>query len=559
MSLNKGGSATPAAPAKPPVALEISRLEHLLRELALRCAQLSQEQERLEHMWLELQLLNQALATRNREMLGQLRTVERELAGEKLHACATAERHALHVAELERRLAQLQDIIIRQEVTIEELRHEVTRTPPRIASPQTHNDDQYLLLHRLYQALALDYELQQTLRLVLVEQIEHLSAENTKLEAACRALQERMDELVHDQMSKAVGREFVHYHNHSTNFSHMEGDTSDEAPSADVSMDASLDASNLSLDSPNLAMELQQYREAQEQRHKAQELQHAESTPTDPTSATPVLGAPHQFQFPHTPALPHLRLMKLSSRTPLPRKHYALRLELHIPRPPRHAHTMSTDILPVQVEFESPRKSLLPPPVPRLVLYPERVLPLHTAHQTIRRLEFELQLMKLHNEKLLAYIGFELQRGKPSKKVEYLDAKLIRRSKQMLGQKKVFRCASATALRGSSALIRPRASAGNLRVVTELGVQELLLPELLLYEDLSEDNAWWEPVAMDPPLVVHKQRLFRHPPRSLARSVLRRRISDVVFPWLPVHVMLHLVTRYCLVVQLASEESVGVE
>ncbi|KAM9886599.1 hypothetical protein OXX79_014092, partial [Metschnikowia pulcherrima] len=71
--------------------------------------------------------------------------------------------------------------------------------------------------------------------------------------------------------------------------------------------------------------------------------------------------------------------------------------------------------------------------------------------QEITKLKFELQSLRLHNEKLLSYIGFELQkqkknikklsskqnlRPKPSHPMEYSDAKLIERSKEMLIHKK---------------------------------------------------------------------------------------------------------------------------
>ena len=88
-----------------------------------------------------------------------------------------------------------------------------------------------------------------------------------------------------------------------------------------------------------------------------------------------------------------------------------------------------------------------------------------TRHE-ITKLKFELQSLRLHNEKLLSYIGFELQKQKknikkltkkqstrtlrsyPSKKkMEYSDAKLIERSKEMLIQKKrVLRSVSINAI-----------------------------------------------------------------------------------------------------------------
>lgn len=66
--------------------------------------------------------------------------------------------------------------------------------------------------------------------------------------------------------------------------------------------------------------------------------------------------------------------------------------------------------------------------------------------QEIMKLKFELQSLKLHNEKLLSYIGFELQKQKRNIKklsskqnlrpIEYSDAKLIEKLKNMLIHKK---------------------------------------------------------------------------------------------------------------------------
>lgn len=70
--------------------------------------------------------------------------------------------------------------------------------------------------------------------------------------------------------------------------------------------------------------------------------------------------------------------------------------------------------------------------------------------QEITKLKFELQSLRLHNEKLLSYIGFELQKQKKNirklssksslrglnKRFEYSDAKLIEKSKDLLIHKK---------------------------------------------------------------------------------------------------------------------------
>lgn len=80
--------------------------------------------------------------------------------------------------------------------------------------------------------------------------------------------------------------------------------------------------------------------------------------------------------------------------------------------------------------------------------------------QELMKLKFELQSLKLHNEKLLSYIGFELQKqsknikklshkqslnslNKNSKRIEYSDAKLIQKSRDMLiNKKRVLRSVS---------------------------------------------------------------------------------------------------------------------
>lgn len=80
--------------------------------------------------------------------------------------------------------------------------------------------------------------------------------------------------------------------------------------------------------------------------------------------------------------------------------------------------------------------------------------------QELMKLKFELQSLKLHNEKLLSYIGFELQKqsknikklshkqslnslNKNGKRMEYSDAKLIQKSRDMLiNKKRVLRSVS---------------------------------------------------------------------------------------------------------------------
>lgn len=157
---------------------------------------------------------------------------------------------------------------------------------------------------------------------------------------------------------------------------------------------------------------------------------------------------------------------------------------------PNHSRYNSHDIVPIKVEFESqmrsssaPDKELLhqltsvdesqPPDEDdcdmafmklngyvskRDLMITEslkrssmmtdlNVLSSDITKQEITKLKFELQLLKLHNEKLLSYIGFELQKQKKNirklsskqnlrAKVEYSDAKLIQKLRNMLIHKK---------------------------------------------------------------------------------------------------------------------------
>lgn len=106
----------------------------------------------------------------------------------------------------------------------------------------------------------------------------------------------------------------------------------------------------------------------------------------------------------------------------------------------------------------SKRDSLLTSSSKRSSLYTDfNVLSGDITKQEIMKLKFELQSLRLHNEKLLSYIGFELQKQKKNikklssrnnlralavgnnnsnKGMEYSDAKLIEKLRNMLIQKK---------------------------------------------------------------------------------------------------------------------------
>lgn len=97
----------------------------------------------------------------------------------------------------------------------------------------------------------------------------------------------------------------------------------------------------------------------------------------------------------------------------------------------------------------SKRDSLLSSSSKRSSMFTDiNILSSDITKQEIMKLKFELQSLKLHNEKLLSYIGFELQKQKKNIKklssrsnlrggnMEYSDAKLIEKLRDMLIQKK---------------------------------------------------------------------------------------------------------------------------
>lgn len=125
-----------------------------------------------------------------------------------------------------------------------------------------------------------------------------------------------------------------------------------------------------------------------------------------------------------------------------------------------HQRYSSHDLLPIQVEFEpaastNPRDSafdtlngdhIVTPATPAPSEVSLKRLSLEDLVRTreeVTRLKFELQLLRLQNEKLLSYIGYEMQRLQQHKHREteeapheYLDRKLIERLREVLIKKK---------------------------------------------------------------------------------------------------------------------------
>lgn len=124
--------------------------------------------------------------------------------------------------------------------------------------------------------------------------------------------------------------------------------------------------------------------------------------------------------------------------------------------------------------------------------------PLDITKEEIMKLRFELQSLKLHNEKLLSYIGFEFQKQKNSlkklskkqsvrtlralshvsKQIEYSDSKLIEKSKEMLIHKKrILRSVSINPILSKNY--------GN-RVITPIGLNGI--PPRIFGNDDDEDD-----------------------------------------------------------------------
>lgn len=121
--------------------------------------------------------------------------------------------------------------------------------------------------------------------------------------------------------------------------------------------------------------------------------------------------------------------------------------------------------------------------------------------QEIMKLKFELQSLRLHNEKLLSYIGFELQKQKKNikklsskqslnnlnkRKMEYSDAKLIEKSRDMLIHKKrVLRLVSINPILSKK---YNRDADRSLMFVRPIGVGLLPLSDLYMNVNSSEER-----------------------------------------------------------------------
>lgn len=359
------------------------------------------------------------------------------------------------------------------------------------------NDEKYDKLLKDFKILQTNFEIEQNSKIKLIEQIEALAYENNKLKSDLISIHdsttnvstEQQDYEFYDHSNDSVIHDLTfNYQTHSSNFEEENiGDQSD-----DENDFAQLDSL-----------------ESQDQSSPIKE-QFSFETPRENIiqDRVPSLIQTKNFQFPPSPD-PNSKIKRQSLPANLQNEFVLSPLKLasqdfdsNTPRQnrysvskPNHSRYSSHDIVPIQVEFESKpdqRSTSVPSPArvveddefesdqskelestfkklngerssyisskrSSLVFENTNKFTSDMTKQEIMKLKFELQSLKLHNEKLLSYIGFELQKQKRNikklssrqnlKNIEYSDSKLIEKSKEVLIQKKrVLRSVSINAI-----------------------------------------------------------------------------------------------------------------
>lgn len=466
----------------------------------------------------------------------------RQLEAEHQH---TLEAHEEDIACYRHSLEELQIQTLRR---LEQANQDVLRTLALYQSV----DEKYAKLLRSYKALQSNFELEHNLKILLIDQIEHLTKErdillsqvDPNLSSVSVSGSER-DSIIYQQLKRhLLGNSPIDLNQNPLGIS-ADGNafsagaiSASELPShPEYDSDGSVHAShNLSSfvehpGEPNFTASSP----IKDASHSSIEVSqnfhfHASDIVTPPTEFPP----PGTF----IPSLSHSSSNKLHNK-PRSRRSLPARIETHaslhpednfVPSPlkltrpnstclegdfslsnsaseshrkkrssypkPYHSRMNSLDILPIKVEFEltdpqprsssSPdrnylknldsviegevaddgrdlafmklngfvepsnkRDSLLTTSSKRSSLLTDfNILSGDITKQEITKLKFELQSLKLHNEKLLSYIGFELQKQKKNIKklsskqrlrpssVEYSDAKLIEKLKDVLIHKK---------------------------------------------------------------------------------------------------------------------------
>lgn len=420
------------------------------------------------------------------------------------------------IDDLQRKIITLSDELAINRTKLEQSRNEIQQSID--TNDKQDITQKYEKLMHEYKVLESNFELEINAKLVLMDQIEYLSHENEDLIKRIGLLS--LDDL---SFQRTNSNEFMSELHHETN--HTMNNLSDESQELIDPNFVCFDHSSPIKNEANVSLE---------SLHVADSFQFP---PSDSSLGiidqytTP--DQPHSHRFPPSPD-PKLKNEKRSS-LPLQQMLYICEGEEFVLSPfklttplsenggkePRgkHTHTRynSHDILPIMVEFEPPTKRSTSMPDKRhspLTMFNnvikdssddgkedhrnDALLALngfggelnpnsvssskHSSYidddktrQEITKLKFELQSLKLHNEKLLSYIGFELQKQKKnikrlSKKqsqqslllavqqqhqkhqtfprtMEYSDAKLIESSRdELIKKKRVLRSVSINAI-----------------------------------------------------------------------------------------------------------------
>lgn len=495
----------------------------------------SSENSTLQSQYTELYSRYDAISTENKQMHDEL-TRKTEIIDD-LQQCLARTERALCLLDAEFKQAKLthQDDIECYSRSVEELQRQTQRRIDqanedvlRLLTLYQNADEKYQKLHRSYKALQRNLELEQNLKALLIDQIEHLKKER-------KVLFSQVDR----NLSSVSGSE-----NDSiiipANKRHLLGNSTYEPQDAhDLSRDpGGSSGHSLSLDSDSDGSVHASHENSSFGEHPENQNLSAEFTEVlQDFHFSLRFAAPTTAEIQDTYVSTASKVSEsLPSAKPRSRNSLPPRIETHflhtensfVPSPlkltrpnstsiegdfslgqgasdpqhsrrshPRSPHSRinSLDLLPIKVKFEqahqqprsastpernffknldsvaegedledgrdiafmklngfaepNPRDSLLTTSSKRSSLFTDyMILNRDITKEEITKLKFELQSLRLHNEKLLSYIGFELQKQKNNIKhlsskqrlrpnsMEYSDAKLIERLKNMLIHKK---------------------------------------------------------------------------------------------------------------------------
>ncbi|ODQ79412.1 hypothetical protein BABINDRAFT_161814 [Babjeviella inositovora NRRL Y-12698] len=517
---------------------DYGKLERLYADQLIKNSRIIQDQEKLEFELLEKDQTLLALASKFSELAKLNKKLSETLAHEKDNMLKEGNRAREVQMMLEAKISSLQRIVKENENIIEQLSGPVPPLDQFAAM-----EKEYTKLQRLHKVSETNYEYEMNAKSILIGQIETLGAENARLLRAFSELQEKYEELNEQCLHSIVNiddiedsdldgdfrrdfREGIQDKVRGNILGGLDYDLPDGSSYPNVQRrcsDDSLVKDNSFTDSSDSGSETFRFTSLADELSSISRKANVsvetidEQNEDDLLEALANLGSPglnqNRFMFPspkkssqsprilsastphHTKIVPleidcNLRSMKLNtSSNASPSKSSP---ETFFSHQKRHSRTMSTDIIPIQVEFEpspfqrnSSNESVRMSPAmsqrshassvasraaldrlphsgshSRVSSHGETNPPLDEARQEITKLKFELQSVKLQNEKLMSFIGFELQKMDPGSvtftdakwakgtalprlgQIEYSDAKLIHSSKQVLRNKRILRSVS---------------------------------------------------------------------------------------------------------------------